>query len=193
MVKEPYNNFGLNYFRTWEFFRKFKEGFKVSFIKSLKDDEGRAKRTPTEILQTAKTFYDELYKKGQTNSWKQEYFLELVERKITVEHNTDLNRNITVAEVKKAIKDTKAGGSPGFDGISIDFYKRVCNIIAEPLTHVINTYFKNASVPYDTKLSAISLIFKKGERDDIRNYRPISLSNNDLKLLTKVMCERLKK
>ena len=43
------------------------------------------------------------------------------------------------------------------------------------------------------KLSAISLIFKKEERNQIRNYRPISLSNNDIKLLTKVMSERLKK
>ena len=65
-------------------------------------------------------------------------------------------------------------------------------MIAEPLTAVLNSYFTNSSIPYDAKLSAITVIFKKGERDQIRNYRPISLSNNDIKLLTKVMCEGLK-
>ena len=123
MVKERYNNFGPNYFKTKEFFRKFKEGQRDAFIEKLKDEHGRTQQTPEAILKTAKDFYDALYRKERVDLIKQERFLNLIQKKITDANNEDLNRNITVAEVIKAIKATKAGGSPGLDGISIDFYK----------------------------------------------------------------------
>ena len=122
MVKERYNNFGPNYFKTKEFFRKFKEGQRDAFIEKLKDEHGRTQQTPEAILKTAKDFYDALYRKERVDLIKQERFLNLIQKKITDANNEDLNRNITVAEVIKAIKATKAGGSPGLDGISIDFY-----------------------------------------------------------------------
>ena len=39
----------------------------------------------------------------------------------------------------------------------------------------------------------ITLLYKKGDRDDPRNYRPITLLNTDYKILTKVLVSRLKK
>ena len=36
------------------------------------------------------------------------------------------------------------------------------------------------------------LLYKKGIREDIRNWRPISLSNCDIKILTKAFAERLR-
>lgn len=193
MVKERYNQFGPNYFKTKEFFRKFKQGQKDSTINALKNDQGTVHNTTEGILETGKKFYDDLYRKGQTDREKQAFFLNFIERKITDEQNADLNRQLETNETKMAIKITKEGGSPGLDGISIDFYKRFLHIILEPLTHVLNHFFTNAAVPYDIKISAISIIFKKGERNLMKNYRPISLSNNDVKILTKIMCERLKK
>ena len=38
----------------------------------------------------------------------------------------------------------------------------------------------------------IILLYKKGDRSDIRNWRPISLLNIDYKILSKVFAERLK-
>ena len=43
------------------------------------------------------------------------------------------------------------------------------------------------------KLSLISLIFKQGDPMSLKNYRPISLLNNDMKILTKVLSKRLEK
>ena len=39
----------------------------------------------------------------------------------------------------------------------------------------------------------ITLLFKKGEREDIRNWRPITLLNVDYKIISKILAERLKK
>lgn len=193
MVKQRYNNFGKNYFTTKEFFRKYKQGQKDSFIAALENEQGETKTDPKEILRTAKIFYDNLYKRERLDPEKQAQFLSLVQRKLGIEENLDLNRDLEDAETEKAIKGTKKGGSPGLDGTKIDFYEKFIRILKVPITHVLQHYFSTSQIPYDAKLSAISIIFKKGDRKKIRNYRPISLSNCDLKILTKIMCERLKK
>ena len=38
----------------------------------------------------------------------------------------------------------------------------------------------------------LTLLYKKGEREDISNWRPISLLNVDYKIITKFLAERLK-
>lgn len=41
-------------------------------------------------------------------------------------------------------------------------------------------------------MALISLLYKKGLREIIKNWRPVSLSNNDTKILSKLLAERLK-
>lgn len=43
------------------------------------------------------------------------------------------------------------------------------------------------------KDSIICLIFKKGDTNNLKNWRPISLLNTDYKILTKIINERIKK
>ena len=39
----------------------------------------------------------------------------------------------------------------------------------------------------------MTLIYKKGERENIANYRPISLINTDYKILAFIMSKRMQK
>jgi hypothetical protein len=41
------------------------------------------------------------------------------------------------------------------------------------------------------KKGAVSLLFKKGDQDNIKNYRPISLLRSDYKLFTKIITNRM--
>ena len=43
----------------------------------------------------------------------------------------------------------------------------------------------------EVKSGLISVLYKKGEREDPRNYRPISLLNNDYKIFTRILTERM--
>lgn len=52
---------------------------------------------------------------------------------------------------------------------------------------------KSNKLPDSMGLSIITLLFKKGERTQIGNYRPISLLNSDYKILAKILANRLKR
>ena len=46
-------------------------------------------------------------------------------------------------------------------------------------------------MPSSMHHSVLSLIYKKGDKDNIKNYRPISLSNYDYKTVAFVLAKRL--
>lgn len=47
-------------------------------------------------------------------------------------------------------------------------------------------------VPESMAIGIITLIFKKGDKWDLKNYRPITLMNTDYKILMKVIANRIK-
>ena len=191
MAKNRYNNFGSNYFRTKEFYRKFRQSQRKTQIDQLKNEDGQVTNTPEGLMQTAHQFYKELYKKQNTNTEKKQHFINMIERHITQEQSIELNKYIPKEETKRAIMITKIGRAPGLDGIPIDFYKEFLDIILEPINRVINKLFQSGDTPYDMKMTLISLVFKKEDPTSLKYYRPISLLNNDIKIMTKVLSKRM--
>ena len=61
------------------------------------------------------------------------------------------------------------------------------------MLEVFECGLNNRELAYSQYLSVVSLLYKKGKREDIRNWRPISLLNTDYKILSKILAERLKK
>ena len=65
--------------------------------------------------------------------------------------------------------------------------------ILTPLKDLMNSILKGSKIPETWSEANITLI-PKGEQDPllIKNYRPISLLNNDYKIFTLILAERLK-
>lgn len=82
---------------------------------------------------------------------------------------------LLIHDTLKLISEIKPSKSAGWDGIPPFLLKACANIIAEPLTHVINMSLQTGSFPDSLKHSSITPIFKKGNPTDIENYRPISI------------------
>ena len=99
---------------------------------------------------------------------------------------------MSTKELQQAVCDLNENKSPGLDGFTAEFYKKIWSLIKDRYTDFINcadqtsfSTFKNTSVT--------TLLYKeKGDTDDLKNYRPISLINVDLKILTKTLTNRLK-
>jgi len=98
---------------------------------------------------------------------------------------------VTSNEIIKHIASLKSGSSKGLDKISSEFIKRYHIYLLKPLVHIINLIFCTGAVPREFKESLVTPVFKKGDRSEITNYRPISLLNNFAKLLEKAIKTRL--
>lgn len=97
----------------------------------------------------------------------------------------------TYNEVREIINSLKNKHSKDIYGFSVDIIKCIKNLIIIPLTKLINICFKEGSFPSSLKEVLVIPIFKKGDTNDISNYRPISLLPIISKIFEKCIASRV--
>ena len=80
--------------------------------------------------------------------------------------------------------------SSGFDNINNVIVKGIIPVIVDPLVHIFNLSFLNGEVPNVMKIAKVIPLFKKGDIQDVNNYRPISLLSSLSKVLEKLIHKR---
>jgi hypothetical protein len=78
-------------------------------------------------------------------------------------------------EIEKIIKSLKSKTTGGYDEISTQILKLSTPYTISPFTYICNVILNTAVFPDRLKYANIKPIFKKGNDEDINNYRPISL------------------
>lgn len=99
---------------------------------------------------------------------------------------------IDEAEVKGALKHSKPGTAPGLDGLPVELYRKCGDIFVPLFAKIYTAIGITQSLPSGLLDGVISSIYKKGQRSDPANYRPITVLNTDYRLLAKVLANRLK-
>lgn len=94
-------------------------------------------------------------------------------------------------EIYNAIVNVSKKKSSGPDGIPCFVIKNIAHIILAPLENIINCSFENGVFPDFLKIAKIIPLHKKGERDNINNYRSIANLSVFSKIFEKLMYERL--
>lgn len=97
----------------------------------------------------------------------------------------------TCKEIEKIINNLENKYSTGDDEIPIPIIKPISHIISPPLCNIINASFSQSTFPSKLKKSIITPIHKKGSKEDINNFRPISLLSIFSKIIEKVVKNRL--
>ena len=137
-------------------------------------------------------FYKELFTSEPVNQ-DHSFFLSNPEKQLPKNVSDELEAVLNNEEVIKSIRKMKNDRSPGEDGITTEFYKTYWNLIGNDLCEVLRFGLDRGEMSFSQYLAIITLLYKKDQRENIKNWRPISLLNVDYKILSKVLAERLKK
>ncbi|PZC87283.1 hypothetical protein B5X24_HaOG201519 [Helicoverpa armigera] len=134
----------------------------------------------------ATIFYKDLY---SSSGEKQEQTNTLTKNQDPIEPEPKILPN----EVEKAILSQKMATAPGPDKITNELLKGTLEELIPILTAIFNDIMETDIIPKQWTTSHIILIYKKGQKEDINNYRPISLMLNIYKVFSKVILERISK
>lgn len=161
-------------------------------IDSLRNDDGHVSEDPKVIASIARKFYERLYSSEDTSVDAQETLLTEIRTQVPEEAKTRLDSDLTLVEITSAIRSMAYRSSPGSDGIPYEFYKHFSKEVTPLLLEVFNAITATEGVlPKSHRHSLTTLLYKKGDADEIKNYRPISLTQCDYKIFTKVLTNRI--
>lgn len=114
----------------------------------------------------------------------------------SVEENRDyvyvLDKEVTLEETEDAIRDMKNEKAPGIDGIPAEFFK--FNDDPENsriITDLFNLINEEKKWPREWETGIIHPIYKKGNPNEPKNYRGITLLPVISKVYTKILSKRL--
>ena len=167
------------------------KGKEKSWDKIL-DDSGNTISGTDEILKVQVDFFTKLYTSQETDSDLQDKFCNSIDKKLSMDSISMLDKELELKDLNNALRNMKNNKSPGPDGLIVEFYKMYWDVLKAPLLRVYNTSFESGEMSYTQYLAIIILLYKKGVRELLKNWRPISLINVDTKLLSKIFANRVK-
>ena len=112
---------------------------------------------------------------------------------VTIQTDPEEVPPIMAWEVEAALKKMKNGKEAGKDQVNIETLKAGDETIAKQLVKLYTKCTTERRISKTWKEANMVIFFKKGNRKDIKNCRPICLLSNIYKLFTKIITTRLEK
>lgn len=110
---------------------------------------------------------------------------------ITKTRNSLFMQPVVPQDIIRVIQNLKNKKSVGFDGFSTVAVKFVSDIIAKPLSHIINDCISSGVFPDELKTVIIKPLHKKNDKEDMTNYRPVALISVFSKIFEKIIYESI--
>ena len=120
----------------------------------------------TTLITDTAEFYKRLYTSEKTDNSSQKILLNKMTRTLSDSDRDECDGEITLDEVRSAIKSFANDKSPGCDGLTAEFYQTFFGVIGSDLVDVINYAFKNEKLTLTMRRGIIVLIWKGNEREN---------------------------
>lgn len=163
---------------------------KRNWIRRLKNDDGVWVTDENAIRNLATDYFNNLY--SSSNSLATEMVANMPEC-VNEDDNLLLTAPFTMVEFKDALFQMQPDKAPGPDGFNPRFYQHFWSSIGDDIFEASTSWLHNRRIPLGVNDSIITLIPKCDEPKTMKDLRPIALCNVVLKIVTKVLANRLKK
>ena len=110
-----------------------------------------------------------------------------------VNQNENIRINFDSITVAKKLNNLSINKSPGLNGINSRILVELGDHIAPSLSIIYQKSFDTATIPSKWKEANITPIFKKGDKKDPENYRPVSLTSILCKVMESIIKDHLLK
>ena len=94
---------------------------------------------------------------------------------------------ISVPQVIRIIKKLLNSKATGIHGIPNKTLKETADIIGPSLTDIFNFSVLTKVFPDDLKIGKVAPVCKSGDKDDLNNYRPISVLPTVARVFEKIL------
>ena len=138
--------------------------------------ENKVGETPNDIANLFAEYFKSVYSTNMADNDAQ--FSEMF-------NNTLCNINVTENEIIKSISTLDANKSGGPDNIPAHIIKHLSQALVKPITSIFNKSLSEGIFPLKFKEGIVQPIHKTGDKHNIRNYRPITLTNTISKIYEK--------
>ena len=150
---------------------------------------------PEKVRSEVRAYHTNLYSRRSLHTEKDclEYLANLNCPIITEDERGACEGMLSQGEIYNSLKDLHANKTPGNDGLSKEFYLASYDLLGKDLQECYKRSFENGKRAPSQYQAVIVLIEKRGkDKRYIRNWRPISLLNVDIKILSKALASHLK-
>ena len=175
------------------FFRLEKKRGVDRRISALKTADGKTVSDTAGLCDVITSFYSDLFSSQPTDDIARASLLQHIDSTLSSAEAELCEGLLSLEECKAALLGMARRKAPGSDGLPMEFYLKFWDLLGEDLVCVLNSCFSSGRLSLSQRRGVISLSFKKGDRLDIRNWRPISLLNVDYKLAARAIAGRLLK
>ena len=174
------------------FFGLEKKHGQRKIIHALLSDTGQELTEPGQIRSRATQFFSSLYSSEyeENHELEEEFCGELPQ--VSADTNTRLSRALQLEELAAALRSMQGRKAPGIDGLTVEFYKEYWDILGPDMLLVLNESLVSGSLPLSCRRAVVALLPKKGNLQEIKNWRPVSLLCVDYKILSKALTSRLR-
>lgn len=173
---------------------QLKRNVEKSLITGIRDSSDNIMQTQEGINTTFTSFYSHLYSnQNQSNAADIKSFLDRVKlSKLTMLQSASLDNPLSSDEIEKSLYLMANNKSPGADGYPIEFYKHFWPLISTLFSDMVTEIYKSSCIPHNMNTALISVLLKPNKDPTLcSSYRPLSLINTDLKIISKALAMRL--
>ena len=164
-------------------------------ISMLINDQNEEVRDDKGINQICHQFCNNLYSKKSSITHPTYQFVPPTnyDRKLNEKQKEALEKEITKNELFLSLKKMKKNTSPGLDGMTVEFYEEFWEVVGDLVFNSLVYAHEVGQFSISQKRGVIKLIPKKNKNPHfVKNLRPITLLNVNLKLLTKTFALRFR-